>query len=310
MVDSLQSAIADVVSESLSLPGGGETGRRFRRLWEIAATDPSLGRLAEAHHDARAILQEADVTAPSGLLAVWAAGGPDPLTLEGTSTGWRLHGCKHWCSGAGLAKHALVTAECADAGSAIVLVDMCAAGVSIGPAGWRSPAFAEIDTRTVRFDCAIGNEEIVGTNDWYLQRPGFWHGAVGVAACWAGSIDGVIDQIGPWRSDPHALAHRGAVDALTWTMHSALDAAAGEIDADPIGTPSIRQRRALRVRHLVDTAVGEIADRTGRALGPGPMAHGTDIHRRLAEADLYRRQCHAERDLEVLGKLVIVPEPS
>lgn len=308
MADSLRSAVADVVAESLPLPGGGETGLRFRRLWEIAATDPSLGRLAEAHHDANAILHEAGRTAPPGLLAVWAAGGPDPLTLTSTGTGWRLRGSKHWCSGAGLADHALVTADCADLRSAIVLVGTRTNGVSNNPTTWQSPAFAGIDTRTVRFDLPIGDDQIIGTDDWYLQRPGFWHGAVGVAACWAGSIDGVITQIESWRNDPHALAHRGAVDALTWTMHTALDTAAKEIDSDPIGTPVIRQRRALRVRHLIDTTVGEITDRTGRALGPAPMAHEPDIHRRIAESDLYRRQCHAERDLERLGQLVLHPD--
>ncbi|MCU1502293.1 MAG: hypothetical protein JWM12_1647, partial [Ilumatobacteraceae bacterium] len=63
-------------------------------------------------------------------------------------------------------------------------------------------------------------------------------------------------------------------------------------------------RRALRARHIVDVGVAEITTRVERALGPAPMAQTPEIHRIIAETDLYRRQCHAERDLEQLGNLV------
>ena len=178
-------------------------------------------------------------------------------------------------------------------------------GVRLSEPTWSSPAFAAVDTRTVAFDDApIENDAVVGTSDWYLQRPGFWHGAVGVAACWAGSAQGLVDRLRPdWPSDAHAIAHLGAIDAALWAMRAAITTAAGEIDTAPDESADDRRRRALRVRHVVDTLVADITTRAVHAVGPAPLAYRPDLHRVLAETDLYRRQCHAERDLAELGHL-------
>ena len=39
-----------------------------------------------------------------------------------------------------------------------------------------------------------------------------------------------------------------------------------------------------------------------RNVGPAPLAYRPDLHLVLTETDLYRRQCHAERDLADLGR--------
>ncbi|MDP8978857.1 MAG: hypothetical protein M3N17_09875 [Actinomycetota bacterium] len=52
----------------LPLPGDGSTWARFRGLAELAAADLSVARLAEGHADATAILVEAGVAFPGGLL--------------------------------------------------------------------------------------------------------------------------------------------------------------------------------------------------------------------------------------------------
>jgi hypothetical protein len=156
----------------------------------------------------------------------------------------------------------------------------------------------------VRFDLMVDPGDVVGVDDWYLRRPGFWHGAIGVAACWAGCADGIVRRLeASWPDDPHAAAHLGAVDSGLWAMRAALRVAAGEIDDGPSSEP-VRRRRALRVRHAVDQAVGEITTRVARAVGPGPLAHLAGLHEAILATDLYRRQSHAERDLEVLGRLV------
>lgn len=299
------------LAQRLPQPGRGRTPERFRALWMLASRSPSIGRLAEAHHDALAILTESGRVHPAaGLHAVWAAGGPDPLRVVRRDGDLRLKGTKHWCSGATLASRALVTAvDDVDGdparGSALVLVDMCSAGVRVNAPDWASPAFTTVETRSVSFDTIIEPGAIIGVDDWYLRRPGFWHGAIGVAACWAGAMAGIIDRLRPcWRDEPHAMAHLGAIDAQIWSLRAALDAAAGEIDDEPIGSEVERRRRALRVRHIADVALADIGARVARALGPGPLAHVAGLHVELAEVDLYRRQCHAERDLEVLGRLV------
>src|ERR1700734_4029039 len=66
---------ADLGGEQVPLPGGGNTWQRFEILSHWAGRDLSLGRLAEGHADALAILAEAgrgpaDQDATYG---VWAA---------------------------------------------------------------------------------------------------------------------------------------------------------------------------------------------------------------------------------------------
>ena len=146
--------------------------------------------------------------------------------------------------------------------------------------------------------------DVVGVNDWYLRRPGFWNGIVGVAACWAGCADGIVRRLLPtWKDDSHAAAHLGAIDASLWNLRAAIAAASDEIDSEPVATADCRRRRALRVRHVVDSAITDIINRIARALGPGLLAQTPHLHRHLIETDLYRRQSHAERDLEALGRL-------
>lgn len=281
-------------------PGAGRTAERFERLWGFGVDAPRTARLLEAHHDARAILREAGRRpAEDATFGVWAAAGPEPLRLD---SGGRLRGTKHWCSGASLVSHALVTAEHGHA-HALVLVRLGASGVRLAPPTWASPALADADTRTVTFDLAVDRDDVIGIDDWYLTRPGFWHGAVGVAACWAGCADGIVRRlIGRWPGDPHAAAHLGAIDSDLWAARAALRQAAEEIDT-ATSAPDEARRRALRVRHLLDRTAADVIDHVCRAVGPGPLAHCPGLHEAMAATDLYRRQCHAERDLETLGRM-------
>src|SRR6478735_4893568 len=196
-------------ADDLPQPGDGHTAERFDALWAIAAESPAAARLLEAHYDARSIICEAGRQAPpASTYAVWAAGGADPATLDERG---RLTGSKHWCSGASLVDRALVTVAHAGA-HALVDVPISAPGVTLGTSTWRSPAFADVDTRTVHFDLDVGPADVVAVDDWYLRRPGFWHGAIGVAACWAGCVDGVVRRLAPrWPDEPHARAHLGAI---------------------------------------------------------------------------------------------------
>jgi hypothetical protein len=63
-------------------------------------------------------------------------------------------------------------------------------------------------------------------------------------------------------------------------------------------------QRALIVRHLIDEQCREIQDRFGRALGPRPLVNDVAIAQRSEALTIYRRQCHAERDLEALASLI------
>ncbi len=147
----------------------------------------------------------------------------------------------------------------------------------------------------------------VGRPGEYLTRPGFWHGAIGVAACWLGGARAVAaplyDRAAEDSADPHTLAHLGAVDAALAAGEAMLSYAAVAIDEDPLNRKGMAELVARRTRAVVETAVEETITRTGRALGPAPLCQDAAHAKRVADLSVYVRQSHAERDLERLGLL-------
>ncbi|MEP7246808.1 MAG: hypothetical protein ABI885_24440 [Gammaproteobacteria bacterium] len=295
----------------LPLPGAGQTAARHAALFELGREDLSLARLAEAHTDAVAIVAEARLNAPAGaLFGVWASDGPTSwLKLSRTDSGQlRLDGVKRYCSGAGLLDRALVTAHEGDV-LRLVSVPLAAPGLTIDARDWAAPAFAATSTATVTFNQVLLEEsELVGPSHWYLTRPGFWHGAIGPAACWAGGAAGLVDAARVLnRRDPHSRAHLGALEATEWGMRAVLTQAGAEIDADPLDAGNEGQRRALMARHLIERACTDLLDRFGRASGPQLLAFDADVAQRYAELTLYIRQCHGERDLAQIPDAIAAP---
>jgi alkylation response protein AidB-like acyl-CoA dehydrogenase len=288
----------------LPRPGSGATPERHRALATLARQDLSLARIAEAHADARAILAEGGGEPRPGLAlyGVWAADGPQSrVTAQRCAGYWRLEGLKQYCSGATFLDAALVTAHVGDE-VWLFDVELAASGVEVQPSTWATPALGDTATCPVAFHAvSIPDERRIGTANWYLERPGFWHGAVGPAACWAGGALFLLDALRrPKRSDPHALAHWGALEAAGWGMTALLDQAGQEIDADPLDQGSTARRRALMLRHLIERGCTEVLDRFGRATGPALLAFDAGVARQYAGLSLYVRQCHAERDLAVI----------
>jgi hypothetical protein len=293
---------------TLPLPGGGQTQERWAALADLAEQDLSLGRLAEGHADALAILAELDTGEPpsASRWGVWAAQPPGPglkASRDGSGGGWRLDGIKRYCSGARSCTNALVTAMAPDGNR---LFAVSTRDLSPVPGSWPATGMAGSDTLDVRFSGIAA--EPVGGPGGYIDRPGFAHGGAGVAACWYGGARGVGRTLlgAAARRDvgPHALAHLGAVDIALRTAKLALDTAAGEIDADPDDRGGGGPLRALRVRALVEATATEVMLRVGRALGAGPLGHDEAHSRRVADLTVYLRQHHAERDLAEIGALV------
>lgn len=303
----------------LGLPGCGRTRERWARLTALAEEDLALARLAEGHVDALAILHElgADprVSRHDGALldgpvlwGVWAAEPPGTglnATLDG-SGGWTLDGLKAYCSGARSCTRALVTARAGAAGDErrLFAVSRGEAGLRPRPESWPVDAMAASDTLDVEFD---GVRAVpVGGPSAYLERPGFQHGGIGVAACWYGGARGVARTLHTaartYDVGPHALAHLGVVCASLRALGALLDVAAAEIDADPrdrLGGAAVRSKQ---VRVAAERTCGDVVDRVGRALGAGPLAHDADHARRVADLTVYVRQHHAERDYAALGQ--------
>jgi alkylation response protein AidB-like acyl-CoA dehydrogenase len=300
-------------------PGGGETAERFRVLGQIGRTDLDLARLAEGHTDALAILAELTEEGPghsSGaskrdgarrLWGVWAANPPTSAVIATqTPAGWRVDGTKPWCSGAGCCDAALVTAQALD-GYRLFAVDLHDPSARPVEGSWPARSMRGSDSRSV---CFRNSPAVaIGGVDAYLSRPGFWHGAVGVAATWLGGAFGVAESL--WEAarrrplHPHALAHAGAIDSALDAAQAVLDQAAHAIDADPGNATGTAELTARRARAVVERAAAEVVERVGRALGAAPLALEIEHAKRVGDLELYLRQSHAERDLEALGTLVV-----
>lgn len=288
----------------LPLPGQGHTAERHAALLELGRTDLSLARLAEAHTDALAIMSEVGRAAtPAMLYGVWASDGPGSrLELQRQAGGGlRLRGTKRYCSGATLLDAALVTAHDGE-DSYLLDVSLTGPGLEIDAGDWASTAFRDTATATVTFkDTVIREADLLGGPGWYLQRPGFWHGALGPAACWAGGAIGLIDAARRLnRREPHARAQLGGLEAAEWGFTALLRQAGQEIDADPRDLHQQARRRALMARHLIERLCTDTLDRFGRATGPQLLAFDASVAQRYAELTLYIRQCHAERDLAAI----------
>ncbi len=282
----------------LPLPGSGRTWERWESLAKISARNLSLGRLAEGHTDAVAILAELHGPEPRGLWGVWAAEPPaartEALLVQGQ---WLLTGRKAWCSGADLLDHALITAH-TDSGRRLFAIDTCALRPVVG--SWQAVGMR--DSGSVAVELADHPADPVGEPGEYLTRSGFWHGGIGVAACWYGGALGLgrtlLGAVRGGVDDAHALAHLGAVDALLSSMRTVLRTAAAEIDSDPGADGTLRAQRA---RATVEAGCTEVLDRVGRALGASPLCLDAEHAQRAADLPVYLRQSHAERDLAGLG---------
>jgi hypothetical protein len=295
----------------LPQPGSGQTAQRWAVLAAAGEHNLTVARILEAHSDALAILAEAGEPEPGGTWGVFAAeAAPHRLEAHGSDGSVTLTGVKPWCSLAALLDSALVTAHVGDDERQLFRVSLRHPSVSAGlPGMWVARGLRGVVSAPVRFDNTPA--EPVGAPGWYLTRPGFAWGGMGVAACWHGGARGlratlVRDSAG--RTGDLAAMHVGAVDAVLHASEAVLSEAAALIDGGQ-ADGSAGQVLGLRVRAAVADAVERTIRQVGHALGPAPLAFDEDHARRVADLELYVRQHHAERDLARLGSIVLSAQP-
>ncbi len=276
---------------------------RLRALRDVGREDLSLARMIEGHLDAITIVSEAGHEVPPGVLyGIWASRGTCSLKLDGSGARATLHGTKPFCSGSDLVDRALVLV---DEDQRLVDVDMRShrEWTVSEDAPWCTPAFAETRTWTLKFSGQpIETAGTMGKPGWYFQRRGFWVGALGPAACWAGGAIGLVDYARRYADQgPHARAGVGALMSAHWQLDALLAQAAAATERDTTQDAKRAYPRALAVRHGIERLCMDVVDRFARIAGPRALAGDAVASRRVAELMLYVRQCHGERDLEELG---------
>ena len=295
---------------SVPRPGEGRTAALFDTLSTLAAADLTAARVAEAHLDALAILAQASRSAEPdqtwGVFAAENAGAALSATRDGER--WRINGTKPWCSLAGLLTHALVTAHVTDGeqGRRLFAVDLHQATITVHDNVWVARGLPQVTSGPVDFDSVLA--DAVGDEGWYLGRPGFAWGGIGVAAVWWGGAVGLArtlyDSTQGRAPDQIALAHLGAVDLALTTGAAALAAAATAIDAGEANGLA-GSLLAARVRGIVARTAEDVIFHIGHALGPAPLALDARHGQRVADLQLYVRQHHAERDDAALGRMLV-----
>ena len=284
-------------------PGHGRTLARFSALAEVAGHSLPLVKLYEAHTDALAILREfgsplADQRYTWGVYAATAPGCEliaSPLGDDRVA----VTGIKPWCSGADAVSRALVTATSTTGEPMLIAVALDEGRCSISHDEWHAIGMTLSQTATVTFTDSPGH--VIARNNEYIDRPGFWLGAIGIAACWYGAAAALTRTLHSGlqkRHDAHGLAHLGACAASLHAARAALAAAAHQVD---LQSDQHHQVLALTTRSIVEDSCSSILNHVGRALGARPFCFDAEFARRAADLPVYLRQSHAERDLAALG---------
>lgn len=299
--------LARELGAELPQPGSPGTLQLWDSLARAASVDLTATRAIEPHLDAVGILAQAGIDAPGdATFGVYAAEGPGVrLEAHRSGDGWELRGTKAWCSLAGEVSHCLVTAWVDDDNRGLFLTDLRQPSVQVLDAPWISSGLSLIPSGPVQMGGATAMP--VGAPGWYLTRPGFAWGGIGVAAIWYGAAVGVATRLRESvrkRSDDIALMHLGACDSALLGARAALRLAADEISsgAVPAGT---EWAYAVRVRDACAQAAEAVLRHADHAMGPGPLTSDDAYARLVDDLRIYVRQHHAERDQLTLGRSVL-----
>lgn len=289
-------------------PASGHTLERLSFFAAAAAADVTAARVLEPHLDAVTILDEHDrggaQTAAGQTWGVFAAEGPSSTLVAHEANGkWILSGVKPWCSLGGRLTNALVTVRTNSGESRLFQVDLRQAVVRSDEVPWVSRGLADVESGPLVMDAATAAP--VGDTGWYLTRPGFRWGGIGVAACWWGGCVPLFTEIvaKSKHGAPHPLV-ASRVGRLYRALESArlhLERSAAYIDRAQTTTDVEDDAEQIAVlahavRGVVADAVDETLAATRDILGPAALALDEPIARRFADLEIYASQYHRGPD--------------
>lgn len=283
-----------LLSENLPFPAQGQTYARWQCFAEIAGIDLSLAKLFESHCDALSILYElGDSTniRSSEIWAVWAAeGGPAPLQVANN----HCTGTKLWCSGAAFVQRALMSYKNEQGQSQLCMVQLDQPNISIDFSQWQAVGMQHTQTAKVHFhNCLI---RLIGQPDQYLQRPGFWHGAAGIAACWYGAAARLMHFLQQSCQDSPNSFKSMYMGELAQQL--AVTKAFFQYTAKLIDTqPHENHERVIRIlRAQTEQCCQAVMDLAGKALGARPYCEEGVFAQLMADLPVFIRQSHAAFD--------------
>ena len=158
-------------------------------------------------------------------------------------------------------------------------------------------------------DLPVEPETQIGPTNFYLSRPGFFPGGVGVAACWAGGAARIADLT----RRPTARSGRGRATSTGPDAHPPGRRRGRSHDGRPgpgalcwrSPTPIWLEVQALstEARAVVAGAVHGVLSEAQRVAGPAGLAFDEDLTRAVHDLQLYVLQQNADADELFLGGL-------
>ncbi|OJW23132.1 MAG: hypothetical protein BGO51_04665 [Rhodospirillales bacterium 69-11] len=264
-----------------------------------------VARVLEAHLNALhliarfggpARLAEAVAATEGGaLFALWVTDPPEgALRAVRAGATLRLEGGKQFCSAAGHATHALVTAEMEDGRRMLVL--RLSAGERVTPLPAPLQGMRAALTGAVDFTgCEVPDSALLGAPGDYLREPDFsagaWRGSAAAAGGLIALVDATIAQLrSSGRFDsPHTRARVGTMLAGREAARLWVQAAA-RCAEDPAADTDHRVATVGLARIAVERACLEAMQLAQRSLGLTAFRVGNPVERICRDLATYLRQ--------------------
>ena len=271
----------------------------FRLLHLLGYADLSLGRIFEAHVNAIELIRQygtprqmeaAALAVQAGaLFALWVTDSPEHGVR--LSRDLALSGEKWFCSAAGSARQALITAQ-TEAGSQMLLVPTARVPVTqkgVKLAGMRAAATGSVDLNGL----ALHQDALIGAAGDYLREPAFSTGAWRNFAVALGGLAALIDTA------KDQLRARGRADHPFQQMRFGQSVIAHEtgrlwlreavkrIDSAPADEAVAYVNLA---RTAVETACLDALRHVQRSLGLAAFMQGSTVERIARDLATYLRQ--------------------
>ena len=275
-------------------------------LVQLGRGNLSVGRLVEAHINARHLIarfgtpaQRAQAMADvhgGELFALWVTDPPDGgLRMTRRCDRLLLEGGKMFCSGAGFATRALVTAR-DQSGNSLMLVVTLNAGERVRALEAPLQGMRGAVTGAVDFSgCSIAADCVLGTQGDYLREPDFSAGAWRGSAVASGGLRSLVDLVAETLrtqgrvDDPHQQARLGSAmiaceTSRLWVCHAA------RLAEDPHTDPATAVAYTGLARIAVESACLDAMRLVQRSLGLGAFRNGTPVERICRDLATYLRQ--------------------
>ncbi len=276
-------------------------------LMALGRGSVALGRIVEGHVNAlKLVLRDAapdaaaaacDDARRGALFALWVTDPLDAPALAVRRASGRLvlDGGKAFCSGAGHADRALVTARDEDGQARMLLVPLHGAErvapLSSSLAGVRGAATGQVSFSSVTLPATA----MIGEPGDYLREPDFSAGAWRGSAVAAGALAALVEEMRAQLAargrldDPHQRARFGRVLVCAGTARLWVEAIGPEAE-DPANDPAWVAARVNLGRTAVEAACLEGLTLVQRSLGLQAFLRGGTVERMGRDLATYLRQ--------------------